>query len=268
MKMKKKMPWLICLALLLFWTGCSSHGEELTSGSSSTSSSSSSSRSTATIRPSLANNPDTWNTCGDFSYVVEDGRAVILDYSGLEPSLTIPTSLDGIPVGKIGNNAFLDCYQLTEVTLEEGIQEIANQAFRRCDVLRSVTLPASVRWVEEGAFYNCKSLQTIQVEEENPIYLSRDGILFAREGETLLAYPEGRTEESYQIPETTAAVASMAFGYYPRHLRTLILPAGVTQLPAEGLSQIKEGLTWEVEAGSAAEAYAKENQLAFQIVSP
>ena len=48
----------------------------------------------------------------------------------------------------------------------------------------------------------------IFVEEGNETFRSIDGVLFTRDGKTMLMYPKGRTEDRYVVPEGTERIES------------------------------------------------------------
>ena len=66
-------------------------------------------------------------------------------------------------VVQIGDDAFNECYNLTSVTLPEGITSIGNAAFRSCDALSAITIPEGVTSIGNGAFYDCGKLTAISL---------------------------------------------------------------------------------------------------------
>ena len=64
----------------------------------------------------------------------------------------------------------------------------------------SVMLPSSVTELEDDIFNPCKNLAAIQVEEGNPVYSSKDGLLFNKAGTTLIAVP-------YEVTSVTLSAA-------------------------------------------------------------
>lgn len=59
----------------------------------------------------------------------------------------------------LGEYAFLDCNELTEVTLPESVTKIPSGIFEDCCSLKTVNAP-NVDTVCDHAFYNCKNLET------------------------------------------------------------------------------------------------------------
>ena len=85
-------------------------------------------------------------------YLLEDGTAQIIWFTGDEHHYDIPAELDGVPVTSIGCRAFAGCSLLHSVVIPEGVEHIGYWAFRACYKLRDVTLPASVQSIGFEAF--------------------------------------------------------------------------------------------------------------------
>jgi hypothetical protein len=83
----------------------------------------------------------------------------------------------------------------SHVVIPEDTTVIEEKAFYGHDVLKRIFIPASVTEIGDGAFYFCLELEEIVVSKDNPNYSSRDGVLFDKQGKTLIAYP-GRQELS------------------------------------------------------------------------
>jgi hypothetical protein len=83
---------------------------------------------------------------------LRDGQKwlVITGYTGNEKTVTIPASIDGVPVRKIGDMAFR-LKGLTDIALPQGLEVIGNQAFFG-NQLSIVVIPASVRIISDSAF--------------------------------------------------------------------------------------------------------------------
>jgi len=125
-----------------------------------------------------------------------------------------PTALGGdysIPgsVTSIRNQAFHNCYSLTNVTIPNSVTNIGSAAFVGCG-LTNILIPASVTSIGSGAFQGNLHLTTITVDSNNPAYMSVAGVLFDKNKTTLITYPAGRGG-SYTIPDGVSNIASSAF---------------------------------------------------------
>ncbi|MGN0242738.1 MAG: leucine-rich repeat protein [Lachnospiraceae bacterium] len=94
--------------------------------------------------------------------------------------------------------------------------------------VEQVTLPATVTDCE-SAFSYCDTLTSIQVESESASYLSIDGVLYNKTGDTLMAFPGNYPERSYSIPD---GVISIAVGAFEGNavLEQVLLPDGLTTI--------------------------------------
>lgn len=85
----------------------------------------------------------------------------------------------------------------------EGVKEISDSAFS--SGVDTVVLPDSI---ENVGYMNVKN---IQVKDTNEWFFSSDGVLFSKGDTELVAYPAGRTETEYTVPEGVTAIGTGAF---------------------------------------------------------
>lgn len=120
-------------------------------------------------------------------YALYDNCAIVIECVGSEPKINIPTSINGVPVvgineeafaGKetlvevtIGGNvksidtkAFADCVNLSVVNMSGSVTEIAEEAFAGCSALRSIIIPSGVNAISKRSFYRCAALEKVIVE--------------------------------------------------------------------------------------------------------
>lgn len=171
-------------------------------------------------------------TSGDYQYcILEDGTAEITRYSGEDEVLKIPETLEGKTVTSIGKWAFALRRSLMRVELPDGVTSIGDRAFYQCDALRSIELPDSVTSMGENPFGDCRSLKNIQVSPEQPVFEVIDGVLFNKEEKSLICYPAGKQEETYEIPQGIQQIKFGAFSgdYY---LTSITLPDSMTSISA------------------------------------
>jgi len=118
-------------------------------------------------------------------------------------------------------------------TVPDNVTDIGTWAFKACHGLTAINLPAGIIAVSDLDFSNCRSLEAINVAEDNPVYRSVDGVVYTKDGSTLLfctrAYagelniPEGVTHirkeacqrcdriTSVTIPESMVSIGDCAF---------------------------------------------------------
>ena len=98
---------------------------------------------------------------------LSDGTLEISNYAGNSATYEIPGEIDGKKVVRIGDSAFIDCTELTSVTIPDGVTDICWRAFYNCVSLKSVTIPESVINIDNYAFgyyYDSNSFGTKKID--------------------------------------------------------------------------------------------------------
>ena len=124
-------------------------------------------------RPEIAEGKKSYGGC-TWSYRVKNGAATLVaekdgEYScAVSPTPTgnvsIPPTLNYIKVTSIGRDAFMNCTELTSVTIPEGVTSIERDAFYHCNGLKTVKIPTSMKQIEWGAFNGC-SLTSVTIPD-------------------------------------------------------------------------------------------------------
>lgn len=102
-----------------------------------------------------------------FEYVrTSDGTAAILvGYVGQEKEVKIPSSIDGLKVIEIADEAFMNNTQITEVTATNNITKIGDRVFMGCTSLKEVKAIKSVTSMGEAVFEGCTSLTDVTIPD-------------------------------------------------------------------------------------------------------
>ena len=157
-------------------------------------------------------------------------------------TVTLPDSVEDV------SNAFDGCTALTTLALPDSVEDISS-AFSGCTALADITLPRNLKTIN-GAFAGCTSLTDIAVAEENPYFCSMSGIVYSKDQKTIVAYPTGRPDTAFAIPEGTTGIGNGAFSGCSK-LTAVTIPEGVTSIgdrafyACTGLTEITipEGVT-------------------------
>ncbi len=104
-----------------------------------------------------------------------------------------------------------------------------------------LVLGPSVQRIEETSFYNLKKLQKVTVDPANAWYKDVEGVLYTKDGKTLVLYPAcyGQTPtdekdefsypDAYAVPDGTERIATFAF-LKNEHIRDLALPESLREI--------------------------------------
>lgn len=168
----------------------------------------------------------------------DDLCTVEVTYEGNSPSSATYSGTVVIPetvthddvvytVTAIGNTAFAGNRNLESITLHEQIMYIGVYAFTNSGIT-SINIPKSVTCLGDYAFYGCSNLTTINVDSENPHYLSANGVLFDKERTELICFPSAKEADSYTVPSTVTEIADFAFFY--TIVKSVTLPSGLTSI--------------------------------------
>lgn len=103
---------------------------------------------------------------GDLAYTYSGSEATIVDYrTSVAGTITIPSTISGYTVTKIGDSAFENCTDVVVIELPEGVKTIGNYAFRYCSSLRKVVIPGTVTSIASNAFNGCTDFVVACVED-------------------------------------------------------------------------------------------------------
>lgn len=213
--------------------------------------------------------------------------------------VTIPGSLK-----KIEEDSFMFCYSLKTLTLSEGVEEIGKQSFYKCRSLKSLKIPNSVKKIDQSAFEFSEELEDIEIPSTltDICGSSFDGTAWINKHESyygmivingvllngrkcssnIAKIPEGTKEIApyaferaneikwIDIPATVTKIGNHAF-IDCKNLSKVLIPTSVTEIGEnivinENNSNSSFNGMIRCEAGSTAEAYAKQHNINYELV--
>ena len=203
----------------------------------------------------------------EYMYEIIDDTVEIINhyYDEDELYIIVPEKIEDKPVTILGADSFYQHKSTVSIELPNSLISIEGSPFYRCYSLKEITIPSRVKNISSNPFFRSSSLTNITVVPDNMYYSDLNGVLFNKEKTVLIAYPEGREEESYTVPTTVEKLNIDSFGYQTK-LNTLTILSNVTDFPENNMFVFPDKIKLIVESGSAAEQYAIENDLSFELL--
>ncbi len=98
----------------------------------------------------------------DFTYTNNNGAIMITGYTGPGGNVTIPGTIEGLPVTSIGESAFSGLGAVTGVLLPGSVTNIGDSAFQLSG-LTNFAIPDSVTHLGSAAFFACTNLASLNI---------------------------------------------------------------------------------------------------------
>lgn len=105
---------------------------------------------------------------------------------------------EGCPVEVIKEGTFYSCKNLETVELSDAVTTIEKDAFDESEMLRDLQIPENVKTVTADAFDADYSYQ-FNVAAGNKNFKAVNGVLYSKDGKTLIAYPDGDLSDDVEI---------------------------------------------------------------------
>ncbi len=108
---------------------------------------------------------------------------------------------------------FLGCYNyLNEITIPDTVAYLLLSLYSNS--LKKVNIPSSVKALVVETSELASSLEEINVDSDNTVYASKDGILFSKDFSTLYVYPAAKDLSELVLPESVTKIARDAINNY------------------------------------------------------
>lgn len=110
----------------------------------------------------------------------------------------------------------------TSYVIPDSVKNVSPYAFYLNETLEEIVISENMEGTNES-FIGLYGLKAFVVDENNPWFYTQDGVLFLNIGvDILIAYPGGKADEIYEIPEGTSMIFPSAFAYNS-HLKDLVI---------------------------------------------
>jgi uncharacterized protein YjdB len=189
----------------------------------------------------------------DFEF--DEETNTITGYEGSGGVVVIPSTIEGVPVEHIGEDAFCkydeewdtipnnitsivipntvtsiedyafyDCTSLKSITISNSVTSIGEGAFCECSSLTSAAIPNSVTSIGNYAFVHCESLASVTFQETSSVESIGDSAF----GRCIIL-------ESMIIPDSVTSIGNCAF-YECTSLESVIIPDSVESIGHDAFS--------------------------------
>lgn len=168
--------------------------------------------------------------------------------------MNIPSTHKGLPVTRIGANAFENCISLTSVTIPLGVTAIGDSAFYGCESIASITLPDSVRSIGVFSFSGTAYYNNLSNWKNDVLYIGNhlievkptiSGTFTIKSGTKTIAgnaFRECNKISYIEVPASVTGIGKCAFADCS-NLKTVVIPDGVTTIEYKCF-QYCTSLTW------------------------
>ena len=176
-----------------------------------------------------------------FRYTEKDDFIIIRAYCGDDVDVIVPDIIKGKPVQEISPHAFVPesdqwhvgCHdskkhcsnRVRSIRLPDTIQRLEG-AFACCFELEEITLPCNAELIGTDNFHQCYALKAIYVDSNNSSYMSKNGILYSKDGKQLLRCPSDHAIDSNDYLDGVEVIAPSAFQFC-KNLLTIAIPTSV-----------------------------------------
>jgi len=166
--------------------------------------------------------------------LTEKGNGVVIArYNGRGDRIVIPSTIQGMPVREIGEEAFrwydgsTSDTPWTDITIPDGVTTIRQRAFEGCNKLHKVNLPSTLEVIESGAFSGCVNLSSFEIPD-TVSFIGDDAFWGCYKWSAKI--PEGVISQSEVLPNIF------------RHtgLKNIVVPEGIKIIGREAFAGCKD----------------------------
>lgn len=211
---------LVCIITSIFGSGASVFASDLpTSGKCGENAFWKYDSKTSTMTVYGDGSVDDYDDCNQFWIDINTGEKLGIKHLVIDEGIT-----------SIGDETFYGCTELLTVSLPDTLTDLGFFAFGNCYNLQSINIPVNLTtaFSECGLEYSY-NYKEINVDSDNKLYSSVDGILFNKDKTELIKYPQMKTDKVYTVPDTVKKIDDNAFRDN-NYLETVNLSSSVKEI--------------------------------------
>lgn len=123
--------------------------------------------------------------------------------------------------------------QITSLKVPPSITKLGIYTVGQLLFAETIYLPATLTEIEDGALPRYGALKAVEIDPDNPVYHSEDGIPY--KGSEMLVYPYSHSL-SVEIPKGSTEVEDAAYSHHDV-IQTVSIPRGVTRIGGSAFNQ-------------------------------
>ncbi|MDD4316310.1 MAG: leucine-rich repeat protein [Clostridia bacterium] len=154
----------------------------------------------AQVKPAEYVTSSLYDEVSGLSYVINNGKILIVAADRQKTSITVPASIGGLTVTAIKEYAFANCNNLESVQIDANLLLLGESAFANCTALNDISF-ASIQRAEAGN--GAGSVININAFYDTPWYTSRNLITIS---DTAFAYKDTFDSEGAPVPVTSLEI--------------------------------------------------------------
>lgn len=170
--------------------------------------------------------------------IVSKDQIALVDYIGKEKNVVIPLEIDGKKVTEL------------------------RETFSKHGNIEKIILPNTISKLDSFTFFKCIGLKNIEVDEDNECFSSVDGVLYDKNMDTLIYYPDNKTDEIFVVP---SSVNTISYVCKQPKFKMIVVNRSVNKI-IDAMDP-SANVVWIVAKGSAAEKYATDNALRYSYMN-
>ncbi|MBR1416258.1 MAG: fibronectin type III domain-containing protein [Bacilli bacterium] len=143
------------------------------------------------------------------------GKYEVYQYDGYDKVVSTPVKYNGI------TSTPTNYESVATLALYYGLHDDSN--------IQTVNVTKNITSLGDGAFAKVSTLKNINVDSNNPSFKSIDGILYTKNGKTLVTYPAGKTAKKYSVASNISELGAYAFSSN-NNLTNVVLPNGLVTI--------------------------------------
>ena len=114
--------------------------------------------------------------------------------------------------------------KLESVELADSVKTIQDGTFNKCPKLKKISLGNSFK--SDFTATECSGIEEVTVSEDNPNYMTKNGVVYSKDETRLVYYPPNLSGEEFQVPDTVTQISDRAF-WYNQNLKKVTISQNV-----------------------------------------